>query len=164
MDFKAGTNFGTSRTFGDDMTYLGDMLFYGSNTFVTDVFFDTAHDDWANDLQNWGVGPQFFGNTNFVDEQSFPTEARFGANQDFPIGDDHVWGDHAFFDTGTDFNKARKFPDVIHLDGSVTFVGANTWGEGIECGGQHNFEIVFITGSNACSERTGVCECRSRTG
>ena len=143
MDFKTGTDFGAARTFGDDMTYLGDMVFYGSNTFGTDVFFDTAHDDWATDLQTWGVGPQFFGNTDFITNQDFPFETHFGTGQDFPLNEDYTFNDHAFFESLTDFQKARAFEEFTHFDGVVTFEGTNTWKEGTEYAALQTFPIGF---------------------
>ncbi len=130
MDFKAGTHFGAARTFGDDMRYEGEMTFVGQNTFGDDAYYDTAHDDWKDDIQTWGVGPEFFGNTDFAHGQGFPKEAKFGIGQIFDVAEDYTFDDHAYFDASTDFKKARAFEEFTMFEGVVTFHGTNTWKEG----------------------------------
>ncbi len=131
MDFKAGTDFGVERDFGDDMNYFGNMVFFGNNTFGTDSFYDTVQ-DFSMGTQTWLAGPQFFGNTDFKNNQDFPFEAHFGTGQIFPSAEDYTFNDHAFFEALTDFEKARAFEEFTHFDGVVTFVGTNTWKEGTE--------------------------------
>jgi len=122
-------SFDTFQTFGTNTDFTGTIDWEGINTFGDGTeFFDSQ--DWSLDgVQIFGDGIHFEATQTFFDGQDFGDDFIFFDGQVFDVIDDHDFlGLNIEYNTGTTFGTFRDFGDGSDFDGTMTFVGANTWG------------------------------------